>query len=157
MAVLAALYGAKSEAQLLGELSQEQQLDVVLLADVLQLPDVATPAMERLVAGTAAGLTEAVVQQFLALPAVACLLPLLGGVLKAALQRPQVFSQSAVKVALLGELGNLEAVWADEKLKRTLLGLPLPVMKLLLSCDELQVRAEGVPGWQLMAMAQVFV
>jgi len=40
---------------------------------------------------------------------------------------------------LLTALGDLEAVWADPALVDALIGLPVPAMELLLSCDELQV------------------
>lgn len=41
--------------------------------------------------------------------------------------------------ALLSKFGDLEAVWADAELRKSLLKLPLFALELLLSSDKLQV------------------
>lgn len=80
MAVLAALYGV-SEAH---ELSQEQLLQAAVLADMWQLPDVATAAVELLVdAAKGPGLSEVASKAFLDLEVIPnCLLPLYSAIIQ---------------------------------------------------------------------------
>jgi hypothetical protein len=124
LAVLQSLYVVKPLPELLSDLSQEQQLQAAVLADMWQVPYVSCAAA-RLLAdalNTADGLADAVQQRILQGPPLPdCLQPLL-------------------KCVLLSSLGDLEAVWADAGLREQLLGLPLPAMELLLSNDELKVR-----------------
>jgi hypothetical protein len=130
MSVLAALYGAKPLPELLSELSQEQQLQAAMLADMWQLPAISTAAAGCLTKSLKSQqqLSEAVTEQLLHLQAVPdCLQPLL-------------------KQVLLQLLGNLEKCWADPTLRDKLLHLPLSSMELLLSCDELKVR---IPWFEL--------
>jgi hypothetical protein len=105
------------------ELSQEQQLQAAVLADMWQVPDVSTAVVQAFTvqATSSSGLSEAARQQLLRMPAhPECLQPLL-------------------KHVLLAMLGDLEAVWADAALQEVLLKLPLHVMELLLSLDDLTV------------------
>ena len=123
MAVLAVMFGAKTMPDLLSELSQEQQLQAAMLADMWQLPAISTKVAEALTSThTSQGkLPGTVTRQLLQLQAVPdCLRPLL-------------------QQLLLSELGNLEQCWAKPDLKQMLLQLPLSSMELLLSCDELKV------------------
>jgi hypothetical protein len=123
MDVLAVMYGAKAMPELLSELSQEQQLQAAMLADMWQLPAISTKVAEALTSthSSQGELSEAVTEQLLHLQAVPeCLRPLLQQV-------------------LLSVLGNLERCWAKPDLKQMLLDLPLSSMELLLSCDELKV------------------
>jgi hypothetical protein len=123
MAVLATLYGAKPMPELLAELSQEQQLQAAMLADMWQLPAISTAAGDALASTlkVQGKLSEAVTQQLLHLQAMPdCLQPL-------------------CKQVLLHLLGNLEQCWADPALRDKLMNLPLASMELLLSCDELKV------------------
>ena len=125
LVVLKALYAVKPLPELLSELSQEQQLQAALLADMWQVPDVSTAAVRLLkaAAGTQAGLSEAVRKEVLGLQAIpACLQPLV----------------QHVALTVLGDRG--EAVWSDAALQEVLVGLPLPVMEVLLACGKLQVR-----------------
>jgi len=79
IAVLAALYGVSVEAD---ELSQEQLLQAAVLADMWQIPGVATAAVQLLVnAAMGPGLSEAAAKAFLDLEAIPnCLLPLFSAV-----------------------------------------------------------------------------
>jgi len=145
MAVVSSLYLVKPLPELLSELPQEQQLHAALLADMWEVPDVTTAAVQLLVkaAKTNAGLKPGLPQLYLAHEALPdCLLPLLPSVVAAALQSPQQPDQQVtaqVKPLLLRVLGDLEGVWADAALQDILLKLPLAAMELLLGCDELQV------------------
>jgi len=78
MAVLAALYGVS----VADELSQEQLLQAAVLADMWQVPDVATAAVELLVdAANRPGLSEAATKAFLDLEVIPnCLLPLFSAI-----------------------------------------------------------------------------
>jgi hypothetical protein len=128
MAVLAARYSAKPMPELLSELSQEQQLQAAMLADMWQLPAISTAAAAALsqTLSLQGKLSEAVTEQLLSLQAVPdCLQPLL-------------------KQVLLSVLGNLEQCWTDDDLWCTLINLPLSTMELLLSCDELKVRPSSL-------------
>jgi hypothetical protein len=129
MAVLAALYGAKPMPELLSELSQEQQLQAAMLADMWQLPAISTAASNALAQTLSAQgkLSDAATKQLIGLVAVPdCLQPLL-------------------KKVLLSVLGNLEQCWADETLLDMLFSLPLSSMEVLLSCSELKVRPCCMP------------
>lgn len=164
MAVLAALYGVKPIKDLLSELPGEQQLQAALLADMWQLPAVSTAAVRLLVdaaKGPGLGLSEAATKAFLGLSAIPnCLLPVFSLVVLAACfangdSSPSgsdgnsaasgnqwygsSVSRASLRRLLLTALGDLEAVWADPALVDALMGLPVPAMDLLLSCDELQV------------------
>jgi hypothetical protein len=125
LAVLQSLYVVKPLPELLSELSQEQQLQAAVLADKWQVPHVSSAAAQLLAdASNAGGLTETVQQRVLSAVALPdCLQPLL-------------------KSLLLSLFGDLEAVWADAGLWDKLLGLSLPAMELLLSCNELKVRPD---------------
>lgn len=84
------------------------------------MPGVSTAAVQLLVdaLNSDGGLSEAVKQRMMTGPALPyCLQPL-----------------------MMSVLGDLEAAWADAGLRDQLLGLSLPAMELLLSCDELKVR-----------------
>jgi hypothetical protein len=124
LAVLQSLYAVKPLPELLSELSQEQQLQAAVLADKWQVDHVSSAAAQLLAdaASTPGALAEVVKQRVLSAEALPdCLQPLL-------------------KSVLLPLLGDLEAAWADAELKEQLLGLSLPAMELLLSCNELKVR-----------------
>jgi hypothetical protein len=124
MAVLSSLYLTKPLPELLSELTQEQQLQAALLADKWQVPNISTAATQLLVdaLNTESGLSQTVKHRIMSAQALPdCLQPL-------------------VRSVLLSVLGDLEAAWADAALQEQLLGLPLPSMELLLSCDELKVR-----------------
>jgi hypothetical protein len=122
LAVLQALYFVQPGSGLLSELTQEQQLQTVLLADMWQVPGVGAAAADALTATASDQLSEAVTQKLLSMQAVpACLEPLLQKV-------------------LLPKMGDLEAVWADEALQTQLLDLSRHAMKLLLSSDQVKVR-----------------
>jgi hypothetical protein len=85
-------------------------------------------------ATSSSSLSEAATQQLLRMPAhPECLQPLL-------------------KQVLLGMLGDLEAVWADAALQEALLKLPLHVMELLLSLDELTA-SQQLAGQQLQCLS----
>ena len=123
LAVLQSLYAVKPLAELLSELSQEQQLQAAVLADKWQVPHVSSAAAHLLEAAleTGDGLADAVQQRLLQDPALPdCLQPLL-------------------RSLLLFLLGDLEAALADARLRVQLLALSLPAMELLLSCDEIKV------------------
>lgn len=123
MAVLAALYLIKPLPELLSELTQEQQLQAALLADMWQVPGVSTAAAQALseALDTEGGVSAAAGEKLLSLQAVPdCLQPLL-------------------KRALLALFGDLEAAWAAAHIRDGLLALSLPVMEALLSFDEIKV------------------
>jgi hypothetical protein len=127
MAVLEALYATKLLPELLSGLHQEQQLQVAMLADKWELPSISAAAAGELLQelNTAGQLSDAATEQLLTSDAVpSCLEPLL-------------------KVLLLSEFGDLEAVWADDALWQQLRGLSLPAMKLLLSSDKLNVNLKA--------------
>lgn len=121
--VLEALYATKPLPELLSALSQEQLLHAAVLADMWEVPDVGLEAVQQLTnaAQSSSGLSEAAMQHLLHMPV-----------------HPD-YLQPLLKHVLLPLLGDLEAVWADEALAKTLLGLPLHVVEQLLSYDELQV------------------
>jgi hypothetical protein len=126
LAVLQSLYAVKPLPELLSELSHEQQLQAAVLADMWQVPHVSSTAAQLLAdaTNTADGLADGVQQRILhGSPLPECL-------------------QSLLKCVLLSALGDIEAAWADAGLRDQLLGLPLPAIELLLSCDELKVRPE---------------
>jgi hypothetical protein len=127
LAVLQSLYEVKPLPELLSELSQEQQVQAAVLADMWQVPHVSSAAAQLLkdAINTADGLEEAVQQRIVQGPLPECLQPLL-------------------KAVLLSLFGDLEAVWADAGLKERLLGLSLHAMALLLSCNELKVRPDSI-------------
>lgn len=98
-----------------------------MLADMWQVPHVSSVAAQLLADALTGGLAGPVQQRMLQGPALPdCL-------------------QQLRKSVLLSQLGDLEAVWADAGLRERLLGLSLPAMELLLSCDELKVRQSGRP------------
>jgi hypothetical protein len=123
VAVLAALYGAKPLPELLSELSQEQQLQAAMLADMWQLPAISAQAAAALAQTLSAQgkLSDAATKQLFSLTAVPdCL-------------------QQLLKKVLLSVLGNLEQCWANETLLDMLFSLPLSSMEVLLACSELKV------------------
>ena len=129
MAVLAALYGAKPLPELLSELSQEQQLQAAMLADMWQLPAISAQAAAALAQTLSAQgqLSDAATKQLFSLTAVPdCL-------------------QQLLKKVLLSVLGNLEQCWANETLLDMLFSLPLSSMEVLLACSELKVRPCCMP------------
>ena len=111
--------------RLLADLTPQQQVQAVVLADMWQLPAASSAAAELLQAAAgSAGRQSAVLDQLLTLAAVPeCLV--------------EVFRQ-----ALLSKYGDLEAVWgpAGAALQDSLLVLPLHAMELLLVSDKLKVR-----------------
>jgi hypothetical protein len=121
MAVLAFLYSVKPEP--LAELSTKQLVQAAVLADMWQVPAACSRAMELLtaIADSAEGLPTAAFDQLLRLPAVPITL------------------QPLLEQALLSRFGDLEAVWADAALQKSLLALPLFAMELLLASDKLKV------------------
>jgi hypothetical protein len=131
LAVLQALYFVLTESGLLSTITQEEQLQAAILADMWQVPDVGTAAANLLAAVADGQLSSAVEDRLMHMQAVpSCLEPLL-------------------RKVLLFLLGDLEAVWADEALQQLLLGLPLHAMKLLLSRNELKVSPmqQDRPDW----------
>lgn len=166
MAVLGALYGASTPSA--DSLTDVQLLQVVILADMLQVTDLAEEVVTTLVkaAEAAEGLSEAAVQQLLRLEAYpACVVSALQHITrhmqlrnaaafwaKAAFAAPSSPSSleavlaaphsSNMRSQLLEALGDLEEVWgeAGQQQRQVLLSLPLPAMQLLLSSSALQVR-----------------
>ena len=123
LVVLKALYGVKPIAELLSELSQQQQVQAAVLADMWGVQEVSTAAARLLRA--APELSAECKDTLLQLPGYPeCLLHVLQKV-------------------LLGMVGDLEAVWADSKLQDSLMSLPLPAMVALLSCDDIKVCCDG--------------
>lgn len=147
MAVLASLYKIKPLPELLSKLTQVQQLQAAVLADVWGLPEVSTEAVRLLLAtaDTGAGLTYETVMYYSQMNAVpSCMVPLLPKVLAVCLDSSTEHTlgnyRSAAEQALLTVLGNLNAVWADAALQQLLLDLPLDMMQLLVSSSRLLVR-----------------
>jgi hypothetical protein len=124
LAVLQALYGVKELHVLLSELQQEQQLQVALLADLWQVPQLTSTAVLGLHTQLKIHrhLSEEVTEQLLALQAV-----------------PD-FLQGLLEAMLLCKFGALEAVWGNPAQAGTLLKASLPVMQVFLSLGGLQVR-----------------
>lgn len=146
IAVLQSLYAVKPIPQLLSELPQELQLHAALLADVWQLPEVSTAAVQALVQSyeSGNGLSAAAHEQFLQLEAMPTfLLPLTQKVLAGLAQQQTKAAQVTLRRMLLSVLGDLEEVWADSALRDTLMGLPLPAVATLLRSDHLKVRVVG--------------
>lgn len=142
MAALAALYSVGPVAELLSQLDQEQQLHAALLADMWQMLIVSDVAVQLLAAaaGGEKGLSDAAISLLLSQDTFPhCILPLIKPVSAACLARGSKDQKKQLKQMMLSILGDLEEVWVDESLKDTLMGLPLPAMELLLSCDELKV------------------
>lgn len=134
--MLQVLYAVKSLPELLSERSQEQLLQVALLADMWQIPKVSTAAVDVL--ASTASMTDTAVDMFLSLQAhPACILPLLKSLPPTCFEAAGQHTVKA-KHILLSNFGDLEAVWADPALQEVLLGLRLPAMDLLLSFDELK-------------------
>jgi hypothetical protein len=124
LAFLQALYGVKEVPQLLLELTQDQQLQVALLADMWQVPQLTSAAVSGLNCYLKAHrrLSDEATQQLLALQAV-----------------PD-FLQALVEPVLICRFGALEAVWSDPAQAEALLEVPLAVMCVYLSLGGLQVR-----------------
>jgi hypothetical protein len=141
MAVLGSLYQIEPLPALLSELTQVQQLQAAVLADMWEVPDVSKEAVKLLLeAATYTGLTEELAMSYAQMPAIpGCLLPLLQKVVAACLDSDRADVKSAGERALLSVLGDFGAVWADEALQKVLLGLPLAIMELLLASDKLKV------------------
>lgn len=101
LAVLQALYYVQPGSGLLTELTQEQQLQTVVLADMWRVPGVgaAAAAADALTALATDQLSEAVTQKLMCMQAVP-------GDLEPLLQK-----------VVLPLLGDLEAAWADEALQ----------------------------------------
>jgi len=150
LAVLAALYAIKPLPDLLSPLSQEQQLQAAVLADMWQIPQVSTAVVQVLseAAGQeGSGLSAPALSIFLnqhVWPA--CLLPLLPCVAAACVQRRNQQCEEGLTRVLLSVLGDLEEVWADDTLQATLLALPLAAMNLLLSSNKLKVHEGHTAG-----------
>lgn len=168
MAVLGALYGASTPSA--DSLTDVQLLQVVILADMLQVTDLAEEVVATLVQAAEAtqGLSEAAVQQLLSLESYpACVVSALQHITRhmqlqdtaalwakaAAPSNPGSFEavlaaphSRYMQIQLLEALGDLEEVWQedDQQQQQVLLSLPLPAMQLLLSSSALQVR----PWWQ---------
>lgn len=166
VAVLAALYGVSTPPE---QLQDTQLLQMVLLADMLQVDPIAGHAAKALAACAVTpgmGLCNAVEQQLLSLASwPACLVHKLS-VLTQKMQLQDaaaVWARSAAPSSpssleavlacqhsnhmlarLVQELGALDQQWAQEKQQAVLLGLPLPAMQLLLSSSEVQVCGHGV-------------
>ena len=146
LAVLSSLYGVKPIPELLSELSQGQQLQAAVLADLWQVPDVSTAVVEGLtpaVSKSASGLSEDATKYLMRLGAYpAFLMPLIKSSVQSASSRLQrAANNAAATQVLVGLLGDLEAVWGSAELRELLLGLPVDAMVALLSSDELQVGA----------------
>jgi hypothetical protein len=126
LVVLQSLYAVKPLPELLSDLSQEQQLQAAVLADKWLVPHVTTIAGQLLsdAVSTADGLADAVQQRILQGP-------------------PLPDSLQPLVKYVLSPLCDLEAAWADARLRDQLLALSLPVMELLLSSPELKVRLSG--------------
>jgi hypothetical protein len=123
LAVLSSMYAVKPLPELLSELKQEQQLQAALLADMWQVPDVSTAAIQLLLDAMTSdgGLSDGVKLRLMTDPALPdCL-------------------QQLMRPVLLSTLGDLEAVWADAGLWEHLLELSLPAMEMLLLSDEIEV------------------
>lgn len=161
MAVLAQMYGVSSPSE---QLTDVQQLHMVVLADLLQVEAVAAKAANALTAAAPPEqqLSDAAVHYMLSMEAwPACLV----AVVPSLCQRMPLQAAAAIWVKAAGlnppaglgqvlaaphsqhmqqllvhELGSLEDVWANAGKKAQLLGLPLPAMQLLLSSDKLKVR-----------------
>lgn len=166
MAVLGALYGASTPSA--DSLTDVQLLQVVILADMLQVTDLAEEVVATLVQAAEAtqGLSEAAVQQLLSLESYpACVVSALQHITRhmqlqdtaalwakaAAPSNPGSFEavlaaphSRYMQIQLLEALGDLEEVWQedDQQQQQVLLSLPLPAMQLLLSSSALQVASE---------------
>ena len=162
IAVLAAMYGA-SPAAGVADLPDEQLLQAVLFADMLQVEEVQEHLAQLLSAAVkAAGDMSAQVQSKLeALECwPSCLLSIFAKltsnlpvhvmaglwVKAAAFDSDQDLeavraapSSSYVEARLLAVLHNLREVWVQPSLKQQLLRLPLPAMQLLLAAGSLKV------------------
>jgi hypothetical protein len=129
MAVLAGLYQIAPWSKLLADLTLQQQVQAVVLADMWQLPAAVEAAVCLLQtalasAGASTNKVLAVLDELLSLTAVPdCLLRVFEG-------------------ALLSMYGDLEAVWdaTGAALQESLLELPIHAMELLLASDKLQVK-----------------
>lgn len=142
LAVLGSLYHIKRMPELLSELTQVQQLQAAVLADMWEVPDVSAEVVRLLLAAadSATGLTEHLALYYAQMPAVpSCLLPLLQQVVAVCLRSSKADVKSAGECALLLALGDFGAVWADAAVLKVLLGLPLAMMELLLGSDQLKV------------------
>lgn len=164
MAVLAAVYGARAIAS--AGLSEMELLQVVLIADMLQVSSIAEQAVQQLcqVARSAAGISAQLQEHLLQLKAwPACLRPLFPAWCAQHSQPVDQVAHAWIKVAdvadgssleeveaapystpmrnhLLSKLQDLQSVWENPELQQQLLALPLPAMQLLLASNSLQVR-----------------
>lgn len=156
-AVIAALYGVKD---CLADLQHEQLLQALVIADMIDLQEVADQILEILDSASKSeqGLSAAALNFLADLSAwPACLHQLLPSTLSHAASWPVVSGTEAptdvkavvaadkdgiVQRILLAVFGDLQAVWQNAALAGTLMQLPLPAMQLLLSSDKLQVPSE---------------
>jgi hypothetical protein len=149
MAVLAGLYSTQLATGMLQALPQEQLLQAAIIADMLQAGEVTSLAIGQLLAaqGSTEGWSLAAVQEYLRLRVLpSCLLPFFCHVMSAACgkHKASVTAQDRSS-CLLRVLGDLEQVWASKELQDVLLGLPLAVVRELLSRTELEV---GLSPWR---------
>lgn len=161
MAVLACMYGVQDGP--VRQLLDVQLLQMVLIADMLQVDDAVQAAKQRLTSCLKTSMSAELQETVARLQAwPTCLLPEFSD-LTQNLPIP-ITAQSWVKAAdlrdscsietvqaaphrtymeqvLLGELRDLHQVWSRADLQELLLGLPLPAVQLLLASHELMVRS----------------
>jgi hypothetical protein len=149
MAVLASMYKVKPLPELLSELTQVQQLQAAVLADVWGLPEVSTEAVRLLLAAAdkGAGLSYELVMHYAQMQAVpSCLVRLPPKIVAVCLDSSTEHTlsnfRSAAQQAVLTFLGDLNAVSADAALLQQLLVLPHR------ECHSLMVGAPACVGWQ---------
>lgn len=158
LAVLEALYGGRPVQDLLSSLSLQQQMYAAVLADMWQLESVSSAAMQTLQAALAhaksPGLLQSAMQAVFSLPSLpACLMPVIRNIIAHACSSKLMYQhadtnsgrmhRSSLQQLLLYMLGDLEAVWHSSTLTEMLLELPAAAMKLLLTSDDLMVRASS--------------
>ena len=151
MAVLAGLYIVAPWPTLLAALTPQQQVQAAVLADMWQLPAASDAAVGVLQAATdSADRLSAVLEQLLSMAAVPdCLTSVFEHSWQELLKKyrsVEVLPDSVLPLferVLLSKYGDLEAVWAPggTALQKSLLGLPLNAMELLLASDRLKVGA----------------
>jgi hypothetical protein len=151
----------------ISSLLQQHLVHAIVVAELLQLQDVAQQALQALSAAAAAtqGLAPETLQAMASLetwPAgLKELLPLLvkntacckdSSADLAAIQAAD--TDNSVQNMLVGALGDLQGVWSSAEEKALLLALPLPAMQLLLSSDLVRVPSEDTVMYTAMQYVQ---
>lgn len=153
-AVIAGMYEVNDASS---NLQQNQLVQALIIADMIEATEPAEQAIKQLQAAAASqqGLSAAALDAMAGLPAwPECLMQLLPVVIANASCLKEtitdlasvlaVDANKAIQRSLASVFDDLQAVWRDNGLTNMLLQLPCPAMQLLLSSDDLKVPSDNI-------------